>query len=294
MINQLGTNPFDRLNQIKEEAQLKSQISQLMIQLKSAQTKEAKVQISNQLQNLAQSSDKSLVQLGGDISSIFAQQAKPALAATNTNAVNATNADQTAAPATNTAVAAEEGASAFEQKAQQDNVTALKGLDAGAKTILEQAAESTNNDEKQFESIAQKLNSSGYQATVVESDHVNEADTTLAGQKTKYLEITDKNGKTTRIWDSNGNGTLEAADFNTNTYLKEFANDLKAAKFAVAPTADTAATANAKNENVATNNNEALQKLEAGNKAGGGNNANNAAAAPTANKVADPNAAAPT
>ena len=115
-----------------------------------------------------------------------------------------------------------------EEKVQQDNAASLKELDAGAKAILEQATESKNNAEKQFSSIAEKLNAAGYEDKVVESDKTNAADTSLAGQKTKYLEIKDKNGNTTRIWDANGNGTLEAEDFNTNTYLKEFANDLKA------------------------------------------------------------------
>ena len=260
MINALGINPFDRLNQVKEQADLKSQVSKLMTQLKSAQTKESKAQISNQLETLAQASGQSLTQLGADTSSIFSQQAKPALVATNTNANPIANAEET-------------GATAFtnEEQVQQDNAAALKGLDTGAKTILEQAAESTNNNEKQFESIAQKLNVSGYEATVVESDHINETGTTKAGEKTKYLEIKDKNGNVTRIWDSNGNGTLEAADFNTNTYLKEFANDLKAAKLDLAGVTDKAAldAADETNKKDKLDKEEKLEKLEAANDAGG-------------------------
>ena len=151
---------------------------------------------------------------------------------------------------------------------QQENATSLKGL---------QAAESTNNNEKQFDSVAQKLTAAGYDAKVVESDKTNAAGTTLAGEKTKYLEITDKDGKVTKIWDANGNGTIEAADFNTNTYLKEFANDLKAQKADIAGDVKfDAEVATANNEEAKdAENKDAEEKLAEANDAGGGNQENN-------------------
>ena len=87
MINALGSNSFDRLEQIKDQAALKSKISQLMTQLELASTKEAKAALADQLQSLAQNSGQTLSQLGfssPNMGSIFSQQGKMAVVATPT------------------------------------------------------------------------------------------------------------------------------------------------------------------------------------------------------------------
>ena len=71
MINPLGTNPLDRLAQIKEQADLKSQISKLSTELQSASTQDAKAKIGAQLQALAAQSGQSLQSFGVDTGSIF-------------------------------------------------------------------------------------------------------------------------------------------------------------------------------------------------------------------------------
>ncbi|EKE02126.1 MAG: hypothetical protein ACD_20C00422G0001 [uncultured bacterium] len=104
MINPLGTNPLDRLAQIKEQADLKSQISKLSTELQSASTQDAKAKIGAQLQALAAQSGQSLQSFGVDTGSIFSPNAKPALMATQTAAAPANSAfatETTAAGATN-------------------------------------------------------------------------------------------------------------------------------------------------------------------------------------------------
>ncbi|OGI00801.1 MAG: hypothetical protein A2104_06500 [Candidatus Melainabacteria bacterium GWF2_32_7] len=102
MVNAIGSNPMQDFYKLKDQTDLKSQISKLITQLGSAQTPEAKARISNQIQNLSQSSGQSLSNLGVDTGSIFSP--KMALMATPNNAAApAANANAIVAPAANAA-----------------------------------------------------------------------------------------------------------------------------------------------------------------------------------------------
>lgn len=117
----------------------------------------------------------------------------------------------------------------FGKATADQNTKAFQSLDTQAQQII-----SSNFVKKSWtdeggwgdmNKMAEQLNASGYNAKVGKSSDINTAGG-QKGQNVMYLEITDKSGKTVRLWDANGDGGFGKADMNLNGALGSFKNDI--------------------------------------------------------------------
>ena len=249
-LQQLQAQQKQSSNTIAEgraEIQLRLLLLDLMSDAQKAKDEGTREGIISKIQSLAEGSGKTAEQVTGtkmpDASSIFKNN-QPTLGKT----VNLSGGVKQAAAADNVAPKAAAGDTDTVEIGKTDAAAGKKGVSAasgdiiggelgsGDITELNTETYSQMSSELQgeisrimdegggagngatFKDIAEKLNASGYEA---EWTHINDASD---GQGN--VTVTDKDGKTFRLHESNGDGTLNANEINLNDSLSSFKNDV--------------------------------------------------------------------